>query len=64
VRHLAATPVGQRVTGEARVTDVDGRRIEFSIRATAGDEEIGTGTHERVVIQVSKLSERMKARFG
>jgi len=41
-RHLAATPVGQRVTGEARVTDVDGRRIEFSIRATAGDEEIGT----------------------
>jgi fluoroacetyl-CoA thioesterase len=34
VRHLAATPVGQRVIGEAKVTNVDGRRIEFSIRAT------------------------------
>jgi fluoroacetyl-CoA thioesterase len=34
VRHLAATPVGQRVIGEAKVTKVDGRRIEFSIRAT------------------------------
>src|SRR5216683_2077781 len=40
VRHLAATPVGRRVTGEAKVTNVDGRRIEFSIRATDGNEEI------------------------
>jgi fluoroacetyl-CoA thioesterase len=63
VRHLAATPAGRRVTGEAKVTKVDGRRIEFSIRATDGNEEIGVGTHERVVIQLSKLSERMKAKF-
>ena len=64
VRHLAATPAGRRVTGEAKVTGVDGRRIEFSIRATDGSEEIGVGTHERVVIQLAKLSERLKAKFG
>jgi fluoroacetyl-CoA thioesterase len=64
VRHLAATPLGRRVTAEATVTHVNGRRIEFSIRATEGDEEIGTGTHERVVGQLSKLAERMKAKFG
>jgi fluoroacetyl-CoA thioesterase len=64
VRHLAATPVGRRVTGEATVTGVDGRRIEFSIRAIEGSEEIGAGTHERVVVQLSRLSERMKAKFG
>jgi fluoroacetyl-CoA thioesterase len=64
VRHLAATPVGQRVTGEAKVTNVDGRRIKFSIRATDGNEEIGVGTHERVVVQLAKLSERMRAKFG
>jgi len=64
VRHLAATPAGRRVTGEAKVTGVDGRRIEFSVRATDGSDEIGVGTHERVVIQLSKLSERMKAKFG
>src|ERR1700684_3450225 len=34
VRHLAATPAGRRVTGEATVTHVDGRRVGFSIRAT------------------------------
>jgi len=64
VRHLAATPAGRRVTGESRVTKVDGRRIEFSVRATDGNEEIGVGTHERVVVQLAKLSERMKAKFG
>ena len=30
VRHLSATPVGRLVTGEAEVTKVDGRQIEFS----------------------------------
>src|SRR5450631_1584833 len=64
VRHLAATPAGQRVIGEARVTNVDGRRIEFAIRATDGKEEIGVGTHERMVIHLAKFSERMKAKFG
>src|SRR5580658_5782524 len=64
VRHLAATPAGRRVTGEATVTRVDGRRVEFSIRAADGSEEIGVGTHERVVILLSKLNERMRAKFG
>jgi fluoroacetyl-CoA thioesterase len=41
-----------------------GRRVEFSIRATDGTEEIGVGTHERMVIQLARLSEKMKAKFG
>ena len=64
VRHLAATPAGRRVRGEAKVTHVDGRRVEFSIIATDGAEEIGAGTHERVVMELARLSERMKAKFG
>jgi fluoroacetyl-CoA thioesterase len=64
VRHLAATPVGRTIVGEAEVTNVDGRRIEFSIRAADGTEEIGTGTHERMVVQRSRLSERLRAKFG
>lgn len=64
VRHLAATPAGRRVTGEAEVTRVDGRRIEFRIQATDETEEIGVGTHERMVIDLAKFSERIKAKFG
>ncbi|TMH59996.1 MAG: thioesterase [Betaproteobacteria bacterium] len=62
VRHLAATPAGRRVTGEAEVTRVDGRRIEFTIRARDGGEEIGVGTHERMVIDLAKFSERMRSK--
>jgi fluoroacetyl-CoA thioesterase len=64
VRHLAATPAGRRVTGEAEVTKVDGRRIEFKIRATDGTEEIGVGTHERMIIDLAKFAERLKVKFG
>ena len=64
VRHLAATPAGRHVRGEAEVTRVDGRRIEFRIQATDETEEIGRGTHERMVIDLAKFSERMKAKFG
>jgi len=64
VVHLAATPVGRRVTGEAEVTKVEGRHIEFKIRATDGAEEIGVGKHERIVIDLGKFSERLKAKFG
>ena len=64
IRHLAATPVGRLVTGEAEITKVDGRRLEFTIRALDGTEVIGTGTHERMIIDLARFSERLKAKFG
>jgi fluoroacetyl-CoA thioesterase len=62
VRHLAATPAGQEVTAEAEVTAVDGRRIAFKVSARDESEEIGTGTHERMVVDLGRLSARLKAK--
>jgi fluoroacetyl-CoA thioesterase len=62
IRHLAATPVGVRVVGEAEVTRVDTRRLEFTVRATDETEEIGTGTHERMIVDVPRLSKRLEAK--
>jgi fluoroacetyl-CoA thioesterase len=64
IRHLAATPVGRVVTGEAEITKVDGRRLEFTIRALDGTEVIGTGTHERMIIDIARFSERLRSKFG
>jgi predicted thioesterase len=64
IRHLAATPAGRTVTGEAEVIEVDGRRVAFRIRAFDGAEEIGAGTHERVLIDLEKFRERLKAKAG
>jgi fluoroacetyl-CoA thioesterase len=59
VSHLAATPVGRRVTAFAEVTAVAGRHIEFRVWAMDQAEEIGTGTHARAVIDLDKFSERL-----
>src|SRR5271169_2984865 len=64
VLHLAATPVGRKVKGKAEVIRVDGRRVEFKVRATDHGEEIGVGTHERMVIDLARFSERLKKKFG
>jgi fluoroacetyl-CoA thioesterase len=62
VRHLAATPVGHQVTASAEVTKVDGRRIEFNVSAHDQNEEIGTGTHERMVVDMARLNKRLAAK--
>jgi len=62
VRHLAATPVGHDVTAEAVVTKVDGRRIEFTVSARDETEEIGTGTHERMVVDMARLTQRLQVK--
>jgi predicted thioesterase len=64
VRHLVATPVGREVVGHAEVTGTDGRKILLRVWATDGKEEIGTGIHERTVVDVSRIVERMTAKYG
>jgi fluoroacetyl-CoA thioesterase len=59
IRHLAATPAGQDVTADAEVTAVDGRRVSFKVSARDATEEIGRGTHERMVVDVRRLGERL-----
>lgn len=59
VRHLAATPVGRQIVAFAEVTGVSGRHLEFRVKAMDGAEEIGLGTHGRVVIDLSKFSEHL-----
>src|SRR5215470_238965 len=56
IKHLAATPVGHRVTAEAEVTAVDGRKISFNVSARDELEEIGRGTHERAVIDMKRMA--------
>jgi fluoroacetyl-CoA thioesterase len=62
VRHLTATPVGHRVRAEAEVTKVEGRRIEFTVTASDETEQIGSGTHERMVVDRKRLAQRLAAK--
>jgi fluoroacetyl-CoA thioesterase len=59
VRHLAATPVGHEVRAEAEVVKVEGKRIEFKVFAHDETEQIGSGTHQRMVIDLASFNERL-----
>src|SRR5271169_3743259 len=57
VAHLAATPIGRKVTGQAQVTRIDGRHVDFEVQAFDGSEQIGAGTHQRTLIDMAKFGE-------
>ena len=63
VRHLAATPVGMKVTATAEVTRVDGRTVFFRVNARDEMDLIGDGSHERVVVNVAKFDQRVQKKI-
>jgi predicted thioesterase len=63
VRHIAATPVGMRVTATAELTRVEGRTLHFRVEARDEVETIGDGTHERVVVNVAKFDARVQRKL-
>ena len=63
VTHDAATPVGMKVTAEAEVTAIEGRRITFTVSAYDNEEQIGAGTHERAIIWTSKFLDRVQSKL-
>jgi len=62
IKLAAFDPVWDRVRAEAEVTKVEGRRLEFSVRAFDETEQIGAGIHRRAVIDAAKFNERIKAK--
>jgi fluoroacetyl-CoA thioesterase len=60
VSHVAATPVGLRVTATAEVVGLEGRTIKFRVEARDEIETIGGGSHERVVVSVERFDERVQ----
>jgi predicted thioesterase len=64
VSHHAATPVGMRVFATARLVGVEGRRLRFAVEARDERETIGSGTHERVVVNVARFDERVQKKLG
>ncbi len=55
VRHLAAAPVGARIKVTAKVTAVQGRRIDFAVEAHHGRRTLMIGTHQRVVVNLERF---------
>ena len=62
VAHVAPTPVGMTVRCETELTEVDGRRLVFSVKVSDECGEIGRGTHERFIINEEKFQKKADAK--
>ena len=63
VAHLAATPMGMTVRAESTLTKVEGRMLSFEVKAWAGDELIGEGTHQRCIVFNGRFMEKTLAKL-
>ncbi len=57
--HLAATPPGLSVTVKVRLLEQAGRKLTFAISAHDGIDIITEGTHERVIVDAARFSDRL-----
>jgi predicted thioesterase len=62
IDHLAATPMGLKVTIEGRVEEVDRRKVVFSFSVKDPVEEVGRGKHIRFAVESAKTFDRLKAK--
>ena len=63
VQHLAPSLVGSEVRVYARVLSLDGNRVNFSVEAWDGPEQIGVGEHQRVVVDEARFLRRIAAKM-
>jgi fluoroacetyl-CoA thioesterase len=62
IDHLAATPLGLEVTIEAKITEIDRRKVTFEFTVRDPIEQAGRGKHVRFVVETAKSRERLAAK--
>ncbi len=59
VKHLAATPVGMKVTAKSRLVKIDGKKLYFKVEAYDQEKKIGEGTHTRYIINIDNFMKKL-----
>jgi len=63
VSHLAATPLGMRVRVRAELQQVEDRKLTFRVQAFDEVEQVGEGTHQRMIVDLARFKQRVEAKL-
>ena len=63
VDHAAATPLDAEVTCTLELTEIDRKRLVFSVEVTDAAGIIGKGTHDRFIVDAEKFQAKANAKF-
>lgn len=62
INHLAPTPIGMEIWCETVLTAIDGRKLTFEVHVFDALGTIGSGTHERFIINAIKFQAKANAK--
>ena len=57
--HIKASPLGVTITASATLTAVDGRRLEFDVKAWDEKGVIGEGSHTRFIVDRERFLSKL-----
>ena len=57
--HIKASPLGATITASATLTAVEGRRLEFDVKAWDEKGVIGEGTHTRFIVDRERFLSKL-----
>jgi fluoroacetyl-CoA thioesterase len=57
--HVGPALLGAEVTISIKLVSVDGRRVAFEAAVNDGADAVARGTHERFIVEVQKVRERL-----
>ena len=63
-KHLAASPVGMKVTCQTELIEIDRRRLVFKVACFDDAGLIGEGEHERFIIDIDKFLAKANAKLA
>ena len=55
IKHLKASPVGALIRCDAKLVEVDRKRLVFKVKCFEGESLVGEGVHERFVVDSEKF---------
>ena len=64
VKHLSASPIGMSISCTATLTEIDGRRLVFSLEVSDEKGPIGEGTHERFIIDIDRFMAKCQSKLN
>jgi len=62
IEHTAASPLGAMIAATAKITAVDGRKVDFEVTASDKIGEIGRGTHTRFIVDAERFMTKARTR--
>ena len=63
VNHIAATPVGMKITVKSKLTRVEGKKLYFDVEAYDENKKIGEGKHIRYIVNINRFTQKLNSNF-